>query len=328
MTGRPELPTVEPDRVDQMRSHLMKAIADDARAEIQRRGPRRARWVLAGAAAAAVVVIGGAVVNDAVMRPGQSADSSGQSAGSSADVALRDEMAEPDAAKGYSSGSPIEGEPLHTVVTTGSMSLAVDDVEDAVADIDTFVGARGGRLDGETTDSDGDRTWSDVTVRVPERDLPALRRELAELGTVSAVSVSREQVGSQYRDIEARITSLEASIRRLRSIIAEAGTTKDLLDAESTLSKRQGDLESLKAQRRVLANQTALATIQVSISQSEAAQTVAPSGFVGGLTRGWNSLVATTNAVVTGLGVLIPWLVPLGAAGAVALVARRRLQAR
>src|SRR5690606_16962347 len=101
----------------------------------------------------------------------------------------------------------------------------------------------------------------------------------------------------------------------------------DLLDAEAQLTRRQAELEGLQAQRRVLVDQTSLATVQVALHSEDSARTVETDGFTGGLTRGWNALVDATNAVVEAAGFLVPWLLPVGLAGAVVLAVRRRRRA-
>jgi len=323
MTGRPELPVLEPERIERMRTHVMETIRADERRAAAERGRRRARWAMGGAAAAAVVVIGAIAAGGSGIFQAGSSDDAGTSLEdtSGASTAYDADLdGDGTADEGRDAAEPFAG----TMIVTGSMSVRVDDAEAAIDALDTFARDHGGRLDGENLDTDGTTSWGEVTVRIPSREVSALRSELERIGTVGSVNVSREDVATQVADVEARIDSLEASIARLRSIIADAASTKDLLEAEEQLAQRQGELESLQAQRRVLRDQTSLATIHVSLSERESAASVEPSGFLGGLTRGWNALVDATNAAVTLAGVLTPWLLPLGAVAGVVLLVRRR----
>lgn len=306
MTGT-EPAVLEPERIARMRAGVMGAV------EADRRSRRRSRLVVGAAAAATVVVIGGAV--GAGLSGGLVSGSDSQSAGtSSADIA-----AEPDTA----SRAEVEPPSRSTIITTGSISVRVDDVDRAAAAIRAFATARGGRIDGESVESQ-DAPFADLTVRVPATHVPALRELVESTGDVRSMNVSREDVATQVADVESRIASLETSIRRLRAIVAEADSTQALLQAETQLTQRQSDLESLQAQERVLRDQTSLATIQVSLHSDEAPRAVEPDGFRGGLTDGWNALVAATNTVVTAAGFVVPWLLPLGALVTVVALARRR----
>ncbi|WP_313409871.1 DUF4349 domain-containing protein [Aeromicrobium sp.] len=319
MTGT-EPAVLERERIERMRAQVMGTIERDTSARRTRRS-----WIaVGGVAAAAVVVVGGAVgagLNGGLMSGSDSMSAGGSSAeraaveDSGASRAADDVATEEDQA------------PAETVITTGSMSARVDDIDETAFAIRAFAAGLGGRIDGESLEA-GRYPSGELTVRIPAQRLDALRDLVEEAGEVRSMNVNREDVATQVADVDARIASLETSIRRLRAIISESSTTRELLDAEAQLTQRQSDLEALQAQRRVLRDQTGLATIYVSLSPTEAAKSVEPGGFVGGLTQGWNALVATTNALVTAAGVAVPWLLPLALLGGLAALARHRWRRR
>ncbi|SKB05089.1 DUF4349 domain-containing protein [Aeromicrobium choanae] len=316
MTGT-DLPVLEPERIERMRTGVMDAVAEHDAAARRRR--RRVRGALAGAAAAAVVVVGGVGAGlSGLGGPTGGSDSMIAEESSDAGSGSRSSAggAEADDAEADDAEAPF----LTTVVTRGSMSVEVDEVDDAVASLRTFVGGTGGRIDSESLEGSS----ASLVVRVPAGEVESLRRELDELGDLSGVFLERSDETTVIADVDARIESLETSIRRLRAIIADSSTTRDLLDAEAQLTQRQGELESLQAQRRALRDETSLATIDVSVVAADTARSVDPGdGFVGGLTRGWNALVDTVDALVTVVGVAVPWLLPVGLVAAVALAFRR-----
>src|SRR5690606_24841894 len=99
-------------------------------------------------------------------------------------------------------------------------------------------------------------------------------------------------------------------------------------DAESTLTSRQGDLESLQAQRSSLADQVEMSTLTISLTTEPVAVDDEKSGFLDGLRTGWDALLSTLSAIVVVLGVSVPWLV-VGAVGlGAARWVRRRLRRR
>lgn len=311
---------LDPERIDRMRTTVMAEIEEQA--DVTRRRRKRVRVALAGAAAAAVVAVAGVGIG---VGAGLGGSDDFQETAKTNELAQDSGVA--DSASGEGLAARGEGEDVlfeTTVVTTGSMSAEVDDVEAGVGAMRAFAAARDGRIDSEFLEDSGASPYAELTVRVPSGDVEALKGELADLGDVRSVNLERADVAARVADVQARIDSLTASIARLRAIIGESASTKDLLAAEAQLSRRQADLEGLQAQRRVLQDQTSLATITVSLSSPDSARAVEPEGFTGGLTRGWNALVDATNAVVEAAGFLVPWLLPVGLIGAVVVALQRR----
>lgn len=100
-----------------------------------------------------------------------------------------------------------------------------------------------------------------------------------------------------------------------------ADNTADLLAAESSLTQRQAELDSLRAQRATLGDQISYATINVNIS---AEPTVTRVGFLGALDRGWHSVLSAGYGIMLTAGFLLPWLPVLAVLVlAVVLVLRR-----
>lgn len=226
----------------------------------------------------------------------------------------------------------VDEETARQVVTTASTSLVVDAPADAAQEVSELAEDAGGRVDqrSEQTLDDGaggESAVADLVLRVPSDELTDLLADLADLGEVDDVSVTRSDVTATAVDLDARISALQTSVTRLGSLMAGATTTDDLLAAEQVLSDRQGELESMQAQRADLADQVELSTLQVHLAQ-EPAGTAGPDGFLGGLQAGWLSLVTALGALVVVLGVLLPWLVVGGVLTAAVLVPLRRARRR
>ena len=186
----------------------------------------------------------------------------------------------------------------------------------------------GGRVDDRHTwagdDAEETPPRASITLRVPSEDLTTVIEDLAELGDVLEVSQSSEDVTQQVVDIDARIEALRTSTDRLREIMAEASDSADLLEAETALSERQAELESYLSQREALADQVAMSTLTVELQPTVAAE-VETSGFAGGLSSGWNALLAFLSTVLVIAGALVPWVAVIGIpVAAVLLVLRRR----
>ena len=162
----------------------------------------------------------------------------------------------------------------------------------------------------------GGYATSVTTLRVAGSEVDALLRDLRALGTVTWSSRTADDVTAQVADVDARVESARASLNRVRLLMGRATTLGDVVTLEAELGKRQADLESLEAQQRALADQTALATVSVTLtSQSAPVLAEADTGFLAGLRSGWTACTAAMVAGLTIVGALVPFLivlVPLG----------------
>ena len=165
-----------------------------------------------------------------------------------------------------------------------------------------IVEAAGGRVDGRTeyAPTDTDQGSATLQLRIPADKLTATLDKLEELGRADEVSLSTSDVTVESQDLDARITALRASIERLNGLMAQATNIDDLITLESAISSRQGELESLEAQQRYLADQVSMSTISLYLrSDAEAPKTV-PGDFWSGLATGWNAFVALLGGTARG----------------------------
>ncbi|GAA3023533.1 DUF4349 domain-containing protein [Microbacterium dextranolyticum] len=168
-----------------------------------------------------------------------------------------------------------------------------------------------------------------ISVRVPSEKLSTTIDALAGIGEVTASQVDRRDVTTEAVDLRARVASLEASVARLTELMGQSASTADLIAAESALSQRQAELESLRQQLASLDGQVDMSSLTVNLVEKTAATTAPdPAGFGDGLAAGWNGLIATLNGLVIGIGFLLPWLVVAGivvlAVWGIRRIARRR----
>lgn len=212
------------------------------------------------------------------------------------------------------------------VITTGWVTIVVDDPRDAAAAAVRITESAGGRIDGrrEYAPVDGDRGSATLTLRVPAQTLTATLDKLRELGDVREVSLNSSDVTMETQDLAARITALQASVDRLLALLPTATDTETLIALETALSARQADLESLKAQQRYLDDQVGMSTITLSLITVADAPVVEPDTFLSGLIVGWNAFVAFFAGLLVALGVLLPWLVFAGLITLVIILLVRR----
>ncbi|MGU3499048.1 DUF4349 domain-containing protein [Mycobacterium sp. C31M] len=200
------------------------------------------------------------------------------------------------------------------IVKTATMTLTVAESDTPIAVADkaaTLATDAGGRIDSRTEygGSTLDRARVTLTLRVPADKLDGVIDGLKGLGTVDSLDMKADDVTNQRVDLDARIKALQTSVDRLLAIMRDARDPSALIEAESALSQRQADLDSLRAQRAALGDQIAYSTLTVDVI---APLTGGPApqqyqGFFGQVERGWDALVDTGTQLFLLVGLMLPW---------------------
>ena len=194
------------------------------------------------------------------------------------------------------------------------MTLRSEDVAATVDALELITASVGGFVAGRDISSNPDDpkgTRAVLVLRVPTDKLDTVIDRAEAEGDVVRVTADEQDVTETVVDVDSRVESARASVERIRALLSEATTIGEVVRIESELSRREADLEALLAQQRSLADQTALATLSVTVLSPEAVEPVAEdeTGFLAGLERGWDALVGVVVVALTTIGVLLPFLV-------------------
>lgn len=214
-------------------------------------------------------------------------------------------------------GAPVQYQvDKRALVYTGSMTVRVPDV-DVAADKATAIGTTaGGFLGGDKRTSDSSRSEATLVLRVPAAKLNGVVSDLAGLGKQESRSINTDDVTDEMVDLDARITTQQASVNRTRALFAEAKTITEIASVEAELAKREADLGSLEARKRKLADVTTLSTITAILLGPQAAGPAETKpGFLTGLKVGWIAFVGAIMVMLTVLGFLLPFAVVLAIPG-------------
>ena len=216
----------------------------------------------------------------------------------------------PDQPGGQPSAAPGERQ----IARTASITLVVEDVEQAAAKLREVAESVGGVVTSESISLPGQgEDWpggySEAVVSVPAERLDDSLELIGELGEVRQRAIESIDVTDAVLDVDARVRTMRESIARLQELMSRAGSVAEIAQVEAELSQRQAELESLLAQQKSLQGRVAMTPITVGLYPPERANEAGATGFVGGLLIGWNSLVSAGRVALTLLGVLLPWLV-------------------
>ncbi|MGN6598956.1 MAG: DUF4349 domain-containing protein [Actinomycetes bacterium] len=246
---------------------------------------------------------------------------------------------------GRGSGDTVVPGANRAVIRTASLTLQVRDVPAAMRQVEQIASAAYGFVSDEqgsgdtpssrkdsasSSGSGSDDSQASVTLQVPGERFESVITDLGALGKRLSVRRSERDVTGQVADLDSRLATMQASVARVRALLAKATTVGEIVNVEGELTKREAELESMQAQRKALSSQVDYATISVALFGPAAAPPVEkpkPTGFLGGLQRGWDAVVSMTVVLLTALGAVLPFaivLVPLAFLGRWLLRLQRR----
>jgi hypothetical protein len=225
------------------------------------------------------------------------------------------------------------------VIFTADITVQTKDIKTAVDQVTQIANSQGGVVFGEQVNlaskdpNNPGAASATVTLKVPPDTLEqGILDQIGRLGTELSRNETASDITAQVVDVNSRIAAAQDSLTRLRQLFQHAGNVADLATVENEIAQREADLESLEAQQRTFAAQTAQATITVNlVATPKVAPVVAPVkkahvvGFVRGLRGGWHAFTRTVTGITTAVGALLPFLIVLLLLGLAAFIVRRRL---
>ena len=245
----------------------------------------------------------------------------------------------PDAASGATpgpDGRPPDGRPTpgvpvggvgRSLVRTAQLTVEVDDQVAAARQVRTAGAAAGGFVVEEQSGDGG--SW--IVLRVPADALDRVIEDVAAAGTVTGRSGQVVDATEEVVDLDARVASQQASVTRVRALLAQATSIGDVVAVESELARREAELDSLTGRLAALRGQVSFSTLTVDLRTPPGPVTAddgRAAGFLDGLATGWDGLRALGSAVAAVIGFLLPFVPVLALLGGVAWVTRRVRQGR
>jgi hypothetical protein len=158
------------------------------------------------------------------------------------------------------------------IVQTGSIALVVDDGKVSITMDRLAAIAKGvrGSIASSQLQSAGDNPSALVTLRVPVASFDAVVKQITGKGLgakVISADTAGKDVTAEYADTTAQIASLRAARDRYLTILNAAKSVGEILSVQQRVDSVQGQIDRLEGSRRLLANQSDLATLNVSVNQ-------------------------------------------------------------
>ena len=208
----------------------------------------------------------------------------------------------------FGSSGGLEAPPVGpTVIKTADVAVEVDrdGFGDAMAAVTQIAAKHGGFVVSSTRAGEESRRGS-VTVRIPSDRFETALGEIRSLGKVKRETVSGQDVGQEFIDLEARLRNLHAQEAVLLRLFDEATSVADTIRIQSELSGVQLEIERIEGRLRFLRDQTDLGTITVALAEEGVS---APGRFGSAFDRAWDGILAVLSGIVVFLGYALPLLV-------------------
>jgi hypothetical protein len=160
--------------------------------------------------------------------------------------------------------------PAQMIVRTAEMEIATSDLTKTRALLEASLQRLHGYIAAlnTRTPEDSGRVLQ-ATLRIPADRLDDLLVELRKLGRVLQESQNGSEITQQYVDLEARLSNARNTERRLTDLERrEGGRLSDVLAIEKEIDRVRGQIEQMEAERKNLANQVALATVRVTMTET------------------------------------------------------------
>ena len=153
------------------------------------------------------------------------------------------------------------------VIKTATLSLVVEDVEVAVANIKGIAESLGGSADNRNINESGNnRKYGNITVRVPNGNFDiALQSIKKDARKVTNESVNSRDVTEEYVDLVAQLKNMRSVESQYVEVLQKAETIDDILKVRNVLDRTRSEIERLQGRILYLERQVAMSTISISL---------------------------------------------------------------
>jgi hypothetical protein len=209
------------------------------------------------------------------------------------------------------------------IVRNGGASIQVASVDSAMPRVRALAAQVGGYIANSTIQGGREQArTATLEIKAPAPAFDQLIGGLTPLGKVESVSVSAQDVGEEYVDVEARITNDHRLEARLIELLAtRTGKLKDVLDVEQQLARIREEIERYEGRLRYLRAHAELSTLTITVHEPiPIINQVGTNPIVVAAREAWQNFVALIAFAIASLGVVVP----VATVGGIAFLAMRR----
>lgn len=195
------------------------------------------------------------------------------------------------------------------VVRTTSLSLKVNNVEEAINRIEQAATSLGGYMVNSDISTPEGASSGSIVLRVPSDKMSEAIEQFKAAGVKTVMqSVSGSDVTDQFVDNAERLRILEANKAKFERIMTDATRVEDMLSVQRELLNLQAQIDAIKGQQQYLEQTSKLSLVSIYLSTDELALPYSPdTAFRPGVIvkEAARSLILTLRGFLT----LLIWIV-------------------
>jgi hypothetical protein len=160
------------------------------------------------------------------------------------------------------------------VIRNASVTLAVNDVGQAINAVRDLALGRGGFVFSSSSYVQDERQYAQITIQVPADQFDQAMNELRSAPYVQKVEQEEstsQDVSAEFVDNESRLKALRETEARFLDLLGRADTVDDILRLEYELSNVRSQIETIQGRQNYLEQVTSFSTISATLVPSGAA---------------------------------------------------------
>lgn len=218
------------------------------------------------------------------------------------------------------------------LIYTAQLTVRARNVDAAVSSATSIVTGAGGYVSNENSSANPSHpalSTATLQLKIPVARYSGTLSQLAgaHLGTQLSLQQQAQDVTEQVADVNSQVTSDEAAISQLRTLLTHAGSVADLLSVQNQINTEESALEAMQAEQSALNHETAYATVTLTVlgplATPRPTHPKPPPGLASGLSGGWHALRVTLSWLLAIAGAVAPFAAIIAIIGYLGYRARR-----
>jgi hypothetical protein len=155
------------------------------------------------------------------------------------------------------------------IVRTGNITLQVDDIDAAMADIATIAKDFDGYVVSSDKQGDIDVSYGTISIRIAASHFDEAFDRIRKLGVkVPNENTESQDVTEEYSDLNAQLRNLQATEAQYLELLKKAETVEDTLKVYQALSDVRGRIEQVQGRIQYLDRTSDMSLIQVNLRKT------------------------------------------------------------
>lgn len=156
------------------------------------------------------------------------------------------------------------------IIKTGSLSLVVKDVPEALKAISAFATKNNGFVVHSEINEYNFAPLGTITIRIPSEIFDKGVSEVKQLGEVKNESVNGQDVTEEFVDLDSQLKNLRAAESQFLGIMQKAVKIEDVLAVQRELTNVRAQIEQIEGRMKYLKESARLSTLTISVSTDPA----------------------------------------------------------